>query len=916
MTMHINSRFCIVVLFITIICCLILPNQGTAQNSHINSQRKTIDIARTERSRVTPLQSGPIIDDFQVNDNLGGCRQSHPSVEFDTYKNFVIAWQDNRNDNGDIYAQRYDQDGVALGENFRVNDDADNMHQYQPNIAVNASGNFVITWQDDREDYGDIFAQLYDYQGLLVGTNFKVNDDVGFFYQENPAVALNNQRKSMIVWTDYRNNQGNIFAQMFDNLGQPVGSNFKVNDDTGDNHQDYPAITTDGWDHYVVTWMDSRNGNPDIFAQMYDVNGNPIGQNFKVNTDVGDTQQYTPDIDFYASTSFVIAWVDERNVQPDIYAQKFDQNGVTIGDNKKVNDDVTGINHRNPSVATGGWGEYVVAWTDDRNSKREIFAQEYSAANNKDGPNYRVSGSSEDEHDLPCIAMDGVGKAIIVWEFGADRHIDSEIVAQRYQTDGSPIGNTIKINDDVGSAFQYVPVVAVDDQENFIIVWEDTRNDHTDIFAQRYDQDGQPLAGNFKVNDDDEDVYHQNVDIAVRPSGEFIITWQDKRNGNEDIFAQQYDKDGSALGPNFQVNDNTDVTDQMSPSVAMDAQGNFVIAWEDRRCDERDIFAQRYDSQGLPVGNNFRVNDDIGNHYQWTPSVAMDGSGNFIICWNDQRNNDDIYAQRYDANGSALGSNFRVNDEKEVLYFFHPVLTADDSGNFVIVWSEESENDYGIYAQRYDPSGAALDSNFRVSDDIGSRQYSPAIDVDEWGQFIVIWGDNRNGPDIYAQKYSENGNPLGDNSKITSTDGPWHFSPDVGLGKDKMIVTWSSNAAGGTGFDIWANVWEWTCPVYVDENRTDIGPETWFLHQNYPNPFNPETTIEFSIPEAGEVEVRIYNQNGEKVRLLTRKYFAAGMHRIIWKGRDDRGAVVPSGIYFIQIQSSRYSKTIKAILLR
>ena len=259
---------------------------------------------------------------------------------------------------------------------------------------------------------------------------------------------------------------------------------------------------------------------------------------------------------------------------------------------------------------------------------------------------------------------------------------------------------------------------------------------------------------------------------------------------------------------------------------------------------------------------------------------------------------------------------FQVNDNLGGCRHSHPSVEFDGYKNYVIAWQDNRNDNGDIYAQRYDQNGVALGENFRVSDDMMSRQYTPAVAVDEWGQFIVTWGDNRNGPDIYAQKYSKHGNPLGGNFKITSTNDSWQFSPDVGLWKDKMISTWSSNAAGGTGFDIWANVWEWTYPINVDEYRGDTVPETWFLQQNVPNPFNPVTTIEFGIPRAGQVEVQIYNLNGEKVRLLTREYFNAGKHRTIWNGRDDRGAVVPSGIYFIRILSSRYSKTIKATLLQ
>ena len=72
--------------------------------------------------------------------------------------------------------------------------------------------------------------------------------------------------------------------------------------------------------------------------------------------------------------------------------------------------------------------------------------------------------------------------------------------------------------------------------------------------------------------------------IAANSSGDFVITWVDNRNGNSDIYAQRYSSDGTAIGNNFRVNDDgTEVDYQYSPSVAIDNSGNFIITWYDYR---------------------------------------------------------------------------------------------------------------------------------------------------------------------------------------------------------------------------------------------------------------------------------------------------------------------------------------------
>ncbi|MHA2307417.1 MAG: hypothetical protein ACXACU_18710, partial [Candidatus Hodarchaeales archaeon] len=127
----------------------------------------------------------------------------------------------------------------------------------------------------------------------------------------------------------------------------------------------------------------------------------------------------------------------------------------------------------------------------------------------------------------------------------------------------------------------------------------------------------------------------------------------------------------------FQVNENSvfSFASQYDPSISADGSGNFIIAWADgRNGNDDDIYAQQFASDGTALDSNFKVNDDQGSALQSCPSVSADGSGNFIITWEDERNSDedDIYAQRYSSDGTALGSNFQVNDDIGSAYQWSP----------------------------------------------------------------------------------------------------------------------------------------------------------------------------------------------------------------------------------------------------
>ena len=93
-------------------------------------------------------------------------------------------------------------------------------------------------------------------------------------------------------------------------------------------------------------------------------------------------------------------------------------------------------------------------------------------------------------------------------------------------------------------------------------------------------------------------------------------------------------------------------------------------------------------------------------------------------------------------------------------------------------------------------------------------------------------------------------------------------------------------------------------------------PDQFALHQNYPNPFNPLTTIEYDLPEDGNVNLIIYDILGRQVIQLTDKFQEAGYKSIRWKGRNNSGQLVSAGMYFYAIETNDHSAIRKMILLK
>ena len=99
------------------------------------------------------------------------------------------------------------------------------------------------------------------------------------------------------------------------------------------------------------------------------------------------------------------------------------------------------------------------------------------------------------------------------------------------------------------------------------------------------------------------------------------------------------------------------------------------------------------------------------------------------------------------------------------------------------------------------------------------------------------------------------------------------------------------------------------------EKRGNL-PVGFSLSQNYPNPFNPSTRISFSLPDAGQVSLKIFNINGQFVKVLAEDQMTAGSHEVIWDGMNSEGRAAASGLYFYRLETNGLSKTKKMMLIK
>ena len=376
------------------------------------------------------------------------------------------------------------------------------------------------------------------------------------------------------------------------------------------------------------------------------------------------------------------------------------------------------------------------------------------------GPEFQVNSYTPDDQEFPAVAVNADGDAVVVWESHGQDGDGFGIYGQRYNAAGVPLGGEFRANNTTIEQ-QYGPSVGMDSAGNFVVAWSS------------YNQEGD-------------------------------------RSGYG-VFAQRFAADGSRIGGEFLVNTVT-LNNQIEPSVAVDADGDFVIAWASDGADGSSwaVSARRFDAAGVPLGAEFLVNQTTAG-VQAFPAVATDAAGSFVVTWHSAEQDSpeewDVYARRYSATGAPLGNEFRVNTETDSIQAY-PSIDLNAAGAFVIAWRSDDQDgsQSGVYAQRYSSAGVQQGGEFRVNTTTAGDQSEPSVAVENDGDFFVAWhsqDQDGSGLAVIARQFGSSGTPLGGEVRVNEyTDGDQGYPAVAVDAEGEYLVAWDSEERDGDGFGI------------------------------------------------------------------------------------------------------------------
>jgi flagellin-like hook-associated protein FlgL len=378
-----------------------------------------------------------------------------------------------------------------------------------------------------------------------------------------------------------------------------------------------------------------------------------------------------------------------------------------------------------------------------------------------------AQGGAENANGKPKITRLSDGTSVAVWTSNGQDGGGTGVYAQRYDAQGAKLGNEFLINSTTTSNQQDAAVAALSNGD-FVVTWSSNGNTAQDnagygVFAQRFSSSGVAQGGEFRVNTTTAND-QTGSNITALTGGGFVVTWESNLQDGAGlgVYAQRYNASGVAQGGEFQINSTT-AGSQESPSLAALNDGGFVAVWQSagQDGDGAGIYAQRYNSSGAVVNSEVRVNTTTTSD-QTAPGVAVLSGGGFVVTW--QSNGQDgagngIYAQRYDSSGVAQGTEFRVNSTTTSDQTA-PSIVATTDGGFAIAWESNGNTaqdnaSRGIFAQRYTATGAAIESEFILNSNTAGDQYGVTLTALDGGGIGAVWtSPDANGDGVAMRRWT------------------------------------------------------------------------------------------------------------------------------------------------------------------
>jgi hypothetical protein len=377
----------------------------------------------------------------------------------------------------------------------------------------------------------------------------------------------------------------------------------------------------------------------------------------------------------------------------------------------------------------------VIVWEDDSDDDGsfQIHASGFVENGRRGCGPLIINRSEKGQHRMPAVGMSGNGDMVFVWADDSDGNGFSQIKMRGFGANGRQRISERTVNT-IPAGQQIAPHVAVANDGRFVVVWQDDsdRDGEYLIRVRGFESDGAERFSQLTVNTNTRG-QHTAPRVASAPDGFFVVVWESDSDGNgfTNIRMRGFNADGTQRWPERQVHRRSR-GQQRRPRIAMGPSGDFVVVWEDDG-DNNTFYEVRMRAFTADGGQKFseRTVNRVSKGQQLEPDVAVDDVFRPVVVWADDRDNNgflQILMRGFESDG-------RVR-----------LLESDDGRSRV---QERTVNTHWAGQQR-----------------------RPAIAMEANGRFTVAWEDDQDNDDkanLLIRSFSANGRELHSSRDASNT---------------------------------------------------------------------------------------------------------------------------------------------------
>ncbi|MFA5033752.1 MAG: T9SS type A sorting domain-containing protein [bacterium] len=861
---------------------------------NLNSYENTIKMNnfRYENKGKDSLTTGEFIIDTNVTYVTALENQRAPIIASDG-TNCLIVWQDRRVDSNeeDIYGTRVSQTGEIL-DPAGIAIATTQYYEGSPAVTFNG-GNYLVVWTDCQNIYGTRISKsgiLLDTNNIIVATS---TDGI-----HSSAVASDGTNY-IVVWSDRGADTYDIYGKRMNEAGILLDTT-AIAICTAKNLQGNPKVAFNK-DAYLVAWEDYRDSS--TISGIY-------GARVSQNGTVMDTQGidistmgwgYTPNV-VSDGTNWFVVWGYTGN----IYGRFINENGVALDTaGFSVSPDT---NHTKfyPAITFDGTN-YLVVWEQQHNTYYDIYGTRVSQTGAiLDTTEINISNTLKGA-EYPAVAFNGVNH-IVVWSSG--NALQEDIYGKQINKLGEILDTTgIKFSKSANN--QNFPAAAFDGT-NYLVVWEDDRNDNGE--EKNFDIYGTRISSSGAILDP------LGIPISTAPGNQFFpsiafdgnnyfVVWNDSRTGYSGTYGARVGQSGNVIDTAGIFISDIGCGRWWSTAVAF-GDTNYLVVFAGS-----DIYGARVSKSGIlldtteiPICTN---SGDKGG-----PSVAFDGN-NYFVVWGEERSDyDNIYGTRISKSGIVLDPT-GIAISTASFNQMYPSITFDGT-NYFVVWEDNRSEKYDIYGTRINTSGQVLSPSGTLIYSGGtSEQYFPKVAFDGTN-YLVVWQDYANYIDfcnIYGAQVSQTGTPI--NVFSISDDKKEKSLPALAKGTgSQILVTYSMfthdiNERPVNTYRVYGKLYPFS-GIEENSNSSISNPQLKILR----NPFIQSTIISYYLPKLSTsnsqlLTLKLYDLSGRCVKTLVNESKPAGTYTTTLNAKE-----LKAGIYFVKLTASNFSTTKKLILMK